>query len=55
MSDDLRPKAEPGAAHSDTPAEYDPPRIESAMSAGDIEREVFYAGQPVSNGDGGPG
>ena len=50
MSDDLRPDAEPSAAHSDVPADYEPPRIESVVSAGDIEREVLYAGPVASNG-----
>lgn len=48
MSDDLLPADESVPAQSNAAAGYEPPRIESSMTADDIEREVFYAGVPIS-------
>jgi hypothetical protein len=45
MENEIRNEAEPSAAKS---PEYEPPRVESVMSAEDLAREVQYAGVAVS-------
>lgn len=38
------------AASEDQFPEYEAPRIEMMVSSSDLEREVHYAGQPISPG-----
>ena len=33
---------------SQDPASYEPPRIESSITADDLDREVLYAGRDIS-------
>ena len=51
MSNDPRP-AKPAAKHSNAPAEYEAPRIETKLTASDLEREALYAGNGISIIDG---
>jgi hypothetical protein len=45
MNDAERSRAESG---TQGPAVYEAPRVERALTAADLEREVVYAGAPVS-------
>ncbi|MDP9178932.1 MAG: hypothetical protein M3O61_14720 [Gemmatimonadota bacterium] len=48
MNEEFRPAAASALDEPEVPAGYEAPRIESSMSADDIERDVLYAGQPVT-------
>jgi hypothetical protein len=39
----------------DVPAGYDPPEVEEVLSAEELNREIHYAGTPISGGGGGAG